>query len=144
MSVKTSIIALSTMAAIGIATPAAVGLYYQYEVRPLQAHTDLSPDIEIPIPVPVEEEITAVDIDEVVLVLPAQQLRASPEALKEAELKCSWHQSHTLANSKVKVCDIERTQTGRSDQLLEPKDIPRQLIEIKRDAPSPSGMFEGS
>ena len=139
MLINAKVIALSTMVAVGIAAPATMGLINHYDVRPLAAHTDLVQEIDVEIPAPVEE-IKAVDIDEVVLVIAPRRHRPAAEAIEEAEIKCSWHQSQTLADSKVRVCDIERSRTLRSDQLLSPGVVPRQLI--KRDTPSPSGLID--
>jgi hypothetical protein len=139
MLINAKVIALSTMVAVGIAAPATMGLVSHYDVRPLAAHTDLAPALDIQMPAPVEE-IKAIDIDEVVLVIAPRRHKPAAEAVEEAEIKCSWHQSQTLANSRVRVCDIERSRTLRSDQLLSPGVLPRQLI--KRDTPSPSGLID--
>lgn len=136
---KAKLAAVGLMIGAGVAMPVAAW-YAHAPIHPMTARNALpsAGSMMVRGPQP-EPEADVVFIDQAVIAAPRFHAPAVRQSESKPEMRCVWHQSETLANGAVRVCDIARTAKHRDGSLMSPR--PGHTTLAPRDAPSPSGFI---
>jgi hypothetical protein len=133
------LIALSLMVGAGVAAPAAA--WYLNQPDKLIPMKDALPaHVTLDITVVQPEAKPGLVFDELVIVAPKRRAHQPTRMDAEPERYCSWHASETLATSRVRICDIQRSPKHQSGTVMTPH--VRSVKLAPRDAPSPSGLLD--
>jgi hypothetical protein len=140
MTIKTAAIAFAAMSSFGVALPAAAWLANQAPEGPLAANSHLAIDVEIapsPAAPAIPAQIVPQVLQEMTITAPAPQRAA---AAPTAVMRCTDHKSETLAAGTVRICDVERSDSGHHGAFFEGIDKPNRLS-TNRGLDSPSGLL---
>jgi hypothetical protein len=153
---KTQLIAILTLSSSAMAYPAATWLdgasASQAPPDAVPCAKAATPSAEANLPAP--EEIAALEpttifLPEMVVAAraprkakPIRKTTAATPATPPAKVRtCTKHQSQVLSGGKVVVCDVKRTDNGRSEDPFVPAHRFERLA--SRDLPSPTGLVRG-